>query len=100
MTVTLDIPADLQGTLLARAAMNGSNMEEMIVILLRDSVISPGSNQRPQMQPQRLEPSVYPDDAGADDPAYQPVPLSPVGTVMAHLIPAGRLMPATFPTAE
>ncbi|HEV3438435.1 MAG TPA: hypothetical protein VG122_13820 [Gemmata sp.] len=100
MTVTLDIPADLQGTLLARAAMNGSNMEETIVILLRDSVISPGSSQQPVMPLKRLEPSVYSDEIEADDSTYQPVPFSPVGAVIAHLIPAGRLMPATFPNAE
>ena len=100
MTVTLDIPADLQGILLARAAMNGRNMEETIVILLRDSVISSGSSQSLVMLPQRLQPSVYLDEGGVDDSAYQPVPLSPVGAVMAHLIPAGRLMPVTFPSAE
>ena len=68
MTVTLDIPADLQGTLLARAAMNGSNMEETIVILLRDNVIAHGSSQQPLMPPQRLSPGLYPDEAGPMTP--------------------------------
>ncbi len=80
VTVSLDIPADLQGTLHASAAMNGSNVEETIVVLLRDSVSSPASKLVP-MPTQRLEPSVYPDEPITDDLDYQSIPFSPVGVV-------------------
>ena len=101
MTVTVDLPADLQGHLLARAAVSGRNVEEMIVILLRDTVASLDSTERSPMPPQRLDPGVYPDDDGVTgEVTYQPVSFSPAGAVTAHLIPAGRLIPATFPEAE
>jgi len=100
MTVTLDLPADLQGKILARAAMNGSNVEEMIVILLRESVVPSNGSQRLLVSPQPLQPGIYPDEAIPDVADYRPVPLSNAGVVTAHLIPAGRLMPATFPDTE
>jgi hypothetical protein len=99
MTVTLELPADLQATLLARATMIHCNMEEMIVTLLRDS-ISLDKNQRSEALIQQLEPGAYPEEYTADDSAYQSVPFKSVGFVTTQLIPVGRLMPATFPETE
>jgi hypothetical protein len=100
MTLTLDLPADLQEALLSRASVSGSNVEEMIVNLLRDGVCPLGSSQGSPISVQRLKPGVFPEEIVVDDSTYQSLPLSPVGVVTAHLIPAGQLVPATFLDTE
>jgi hypothetical protein len=100
MTITVNLPADLQDSLLAHAAASGLNLEDEILTLLRDTMILHNSDKRSPPTLQRLEPGVFPDETLADDFSYQSVPFPLIGTVSSDLKLDGRLIPSTLPVSE
>jgi hypothetical protein len=103
MTITLKIPADLEGSILACAALNGNKVEDAILTLLRSSVgSSPLIQKMITMSSKRLEPAIYSDEPlGTDtDFDYRPVPFKSVGTAIARPTTVGRLSPTSYPDVE
>lgn len=99
MTVTVNLPTDLEHALAARAVAGGYPLSDAIVDLLRDTV-GPGRQTRTTPPVRRLDPGLYPDDEPAEDGTYQAVPLPLVGTAAARFVPAGPLTPAVVPDGE
>jgi hypothetical protein len=100
MTVTVDLPPDIQGAILARANAGGWPLADTIVALLRDTVQDPRPARRPVTPVRKLDPGLYPDDGPIDEITYQPVPLPLAGTAAVRFVLAGQLTPPVLSDAE
>src|SRR5262245_17455774 len=105
MTISLNLPADLEAALRARAAASGHDLPDLLIRLLQTTVglkRPNGAGDHPASSPPPLEPGVYRDEAltaGAEE-MFQAVPLPQVGTASVRFVPAGRLTPSTLDDAE
>lgn len=95
MTLTIELPTDLEVALRARAVQGGGDLPELVVGLLR------GTTRTAASPVPRLLPGPYPDESDAADGAsYQPVPLPAVRSVTARFVPAGTLAPTPLAADE
>jgi hypothetical protein len=100
MTITLELPADIEGQLLDEASSKGRDIQSAIVAILRNRFETSQTEHALSSLPRRHTPGIYPDEPLLEDSAYRPVPGKSAGSVKVRFIHGGRLSPAIVPDTE
>lgn len=103
MTITLDLPGDLEQAIRMRADESGHDVSNTVISLLRHSMSS-GNGRVYPLEPLPLIPAPYPDDEPlgllSDEVGYEAVPLAVAGELKARFVAGGDLIPTPIPDDE
>lgn len=106
MTITLDLPEDLERAIRTRTGVSEGGLPDALLTLLRSSVggMSGNGQQVPRATPMPLEPTPYPENEPlgrlADGAGYEAVPFPVVGRVEARFTVGEPLSPTALPDNE